>query len=94
MKERNETGQENPQLHEFEVFYIKSVSTWRNDWEQHGKEIMTFESKPIGEERRQLERKMEEDFINSHRKQRRNLADISYKITRIRAIPPGSSSST
>jgi len=87
MKERNKTGQETLPLHEFEVFYIKKVSTWRNDWEQRGKKMMMLEFKPVGEERRQLESKMEDDFINGHRKQRQNLADVSYKITRIRSIP-------
>jgi hypothetical protein len=93
MKERNETGQETLLLHEFEVSFQKTISTWREDYTRPGKTIMMLASKPVGEERRELERKMEEDFINRHRKQRGNLADIIYKIIRIRAIPLESSSS-
>lgn len=91
MKERGETGQETPPLYGFEIFYQKTISTWREDYTRRGKTTMMLASKPVGEERRQLERTMEDDFINGHRKQRQNLADVSYKITRIRAVPPGSS---
>jgi hypothetical protein len=93
MKERNEAGQETLPLHKFEVFYKKTISTWRNDYTRPGKTIIMLASKPAGEERRELEREMEEDLINDHRKHLKNLADITYKITRIRAIPPESSSS-
>lgn len=93
MKERNEANQEKPQLCEFEVFYQKTISTWREDYTRCGKTIMMLASKPIGEKRRELERKMEDDFINNHRKQRKNLADITYKITKIRATLPEDSSS-
>jgi hypothetical protein len=87
MKERSEAGQESPTLHKFEVTFQKTISTWREDYIRPGKKIMMLASIPVGEERQALERKMEEDFINDHRKDRKNLADITYKITGIRAIP-------
>ncbi|HOX96611.1 MAG TPA: hypothetical protein PLI45_04515 [Candidatus Woesebacteria bacterium] len=81
---------EKPVLYPFMVYYIKTVSTWNNEWQQHGKRMMMLESRPIGDDRKKLEIKMEEDFIDQHHKRRKNLADVTYKITRIVAISPKS----
>ena len=81
---------EKPVLYPFMVYYTKTVSTWNNEWSHRGKRIMMLESKPLVNDRRKLEIKMEEDFIDQHHKRRKNLADVTYKITRIVAISPKS----
>lgn len=88
MKEHEKENLEAPKLFPFTVYYIKKVSTWHNDWEHHGKRVIMLPSKPMGEDRRMLEMRMEDDFIHDHRRHRKNLADITYKITQIRALPP------
>ncbi len=75
-------------LYPFMVYYIKTVSTWNNEWQQKGKVVIMLESKPVGKDRRELEKNMEESYINRHKRSRKNLADVTYKITRIVAISP------
>lgn len=72
---------------EFTIYYEKLLCTWNQDSRRKGKIKLELEKRPTTqEERRKLERKLEEDFINRFRRQRRNLADIQYKITRVVAV--------
>ena len=71
----------------FTVYYEKLLSSWNQDSRRKGKIKLELEKRPTTqEEKRKLERKLEEDFINRFRKQRRNIVDIQYKITRIVAV--------
>ena len=72
---------------EFTVYYEKLLSSWNQDSRRNGKIKLELEKRPTTqEEKRKLERKLEEDFINRFRKQRRNIVDIQYNITRVVSI--------
>lgn len=79
-----------PMLYPFMVYYIKTISTWNNEWQQKGKRILMLESKPTGDNVRTLETKMADDYIDRHRKRRKNLADVTYRVTRICPVKPKS----
>ena len=72
---------------EFDVYYEKLLSTWNQDVRSKGKVRLMLEKRPTEpEEKRKVERRLEKDFLDQFRRQRRNIADIQYKITRVVAI--------
>jgi len=72
---------------EFTIYYEKLLSTWNQDARSRGKIKLELKKRPTTpDEKRKLERRLENDFIDQFRKQRRNIADIQYKVTRVVAV--------
>jgi hypothetical protein len=68
----------------FIVYYEKELSTWNQSRKSKGKTRMVLESRPVGPAgRREVERKLEGEFLETFRQRRRNIADIKYRVTRI-----------
>ncbi len=72
---------------EFDIYYEKILCTWNQDVRSKGKVKLTLEKRPTKpEEKHKIERKLENDFLDQFRRQRRNIADIRYKITKVVAV--------
>ncbi len=72
---------------EFDIYFEKSLSTWNQDFKRKGKIRLMLEKRPTRpEEKREMERRLEGDFLDRFRRRRKNIADIQYTITRVVSV--------